>query len=79
MRQEDRGFGGEEGPGTEGAGGRLARRVEIRPVPFALRSPKVPPVIVVEGRGGTPTKDPPTPLVHQVAKGQEGDLFQCHL
>ena len=59
--------------------GKLARAPGMRPLSIPLCSPKIPPVIVVAGRGGSPTKDPPTPLVHQVAKGQEGNLFQCHL
>lgn len=49
------------------------------PFLIPVYSPKIPPVKVIAGRGGTSTKDPPTPLVYQVAKGQEGNFFQRHL
>lgn len=51
----------------------------IRPFLIPVYSPKIPPVKVVSGRRGASTKDRPTPLVHQVAEGQEGNFFQCHL
>lgn len=42
---------------------------------MSLFSPKIPPVKVVARGWGPSTEDPPTPLVHQVAKGQEGDFL----
>lgn len=42
---------------------------------LSLSSPEIPPVEVVAGGWGMSTEDPPAPLVHQVAKGQEGNFF----
>lgn len=60
---------------VEGGGGHFG----VRLFPIPVCSPKIPPVKVVAGRWSASTKDSPTPLVHQVAKGQEGNFFQCHL
>lgn len=41
----------------------------------SLSSPDIPPVEVVAGGWGMSTEDSPAPLVHQVAKGQEGNFL----
>lgn len=46
---------------------------------LTLFSPKIPPVKVVARGWGPSTEDLPTPLVHQVAKGQEGNFLEGHL
>lgn len=61
------------------AGGSCGPRIGVRPFLVPVYSPKIPPVKVVAGRRGASTKDSPTPLVHQVAKGQEGNFLQGHL
>lgn len=42
---------------------------------FSLSLPEIPPVEVVAGGWSMSTEDPPAPLVHQVAKGQEGNFL----
>lgn len=58
-------------------GTRLAERQEVPRVRLFLTlfSPKIPPVKVVARGWGASTEDPPAPLVHQVAEGQEGDFL----
>lgn len=56
--------------------GEVARAPGMRPSPSLFaHSEDTTSHSCKRGRGVRPLKTPPTPLVHQVAKGQEGNFF----